>query len=202
MALSKEQEQNLKKAAVGSYALIKELGLPVDFCRLQLSQGVFESAWFAKQSGDNNFFGITWVKGDTRPYKWVNTYEEIYFNQLKLFSPEESSTATEMNGAPLQTPWAGPKKIRMKRRFVSFASVKDGFAAHLNLLLKGSAYRVAMEKYKQHKDIYVFITDIGKIYATDKTYTTKIINMFNSREIKEAVAYAIANHPGNNEEVV
>jgi flagellum-specific peptidoglycan hydrolase FlgJ len=200
MALSKQQEDNLKRAAIGSYALAKELDLPIEFCRLQLSQGVFESAWFSKQSGDNNYFGITWVKGDTRPYRWVDTYEEIPFSHLKLFNPEEAATATEMNGSPLQTPWTGNKKIRMKRRFVSFPSVKDCFAAHLNLLTRGSAYRVAMDKYKQHKDIYVFITDISKIYATDKSYTTKIINMFNSREIKDAVAYAIANYPGNNEE--
>jgi len=191
MPLTNEQKNKLQQAANGSYVLIKELGLPIDFVRLQMAQWAVESGWGAKHSGKNNFFGMTWVRGDKRPFSWVSTFEELTFTQFKLFAPEEAATATEFSGAALVSPWSSTKKIRMRRRFVDFPTMMDSFRAHLNLLLKRSPYAVAIEKYKKSGNIEEFVNNIGPIYATDRSYAKTIISIMNHREVKEVVAIAI-----------
>ncbi len=190
----------MQSAANGSYALIKEMGLPLDFARLQIAQWVFESGWGSAVTGDYNHFGLTWSKADPRPCKLCPTYEDVTTQQFNGFSQEERYSATEMDGSPLKMPWVGSKKIRMKRNFVSFQTPKESFKAHMDLLQKGKPYRSAIENYKTHHNIYEFVKEIGPIYATDTSYTTKIITMMNSSELKNALAISVAGLEGNNNE--
>jgi flagellum-specific peptidoglycan hydrolase FlgJ len=77
---------------------------------------------------------------------------------------------------------------KLVAKFQAYKSFQDGVDDHTALLQKGS-YSVALNKYKQDKDLETYVRTVCSIYATSPTYFDSIWEIM--KEVSSEMAQAI-----------
>jgi flagellum-specific peptidoglycan hydrolase FlgJ len=124
-----EQETS---SADGKPGFPPAVGLAVSAC---------ESAWWAAQTGKNNYFGITRppaFAGDPAS-AWCLTMECVTPAQLAGFRSDERSTAVPI----------GINRYRMYRWFASYPTLEAAVHAYVHLLIDASRYNPAWTAFHE-----------------------------------------------------
>jgi murein DD-endopeptidase MepM/ murein hydrolase activator NlpD len=161
----------------------KETGIPA---AVTIAQWATESGWGQKSIG-NNVFGITKARRHTKS-QTKSTTEDITYDQLMKFNPEERASVRTLDGQPITGPWQGKMKVKMDRQFADFDTLEDAFRDHARLLSANTGpYKTAFDRYKMTGDVQGFIRDISPTYATDRNYSNVIGRIAGQRNVIDAI---------------
>ena len=156
------------------------IGLAVSAC---------ESAWWARETGKNNFFGITRPPahpGDPLS-AWCATTEVITAAQLNAFRPDERATAVQI----------GPNRYRMSRWFAAYPDLKAAVHAYVHLLIDASRYHPAWLGFQGNRDSDQFLKTVCAAgYATGPAFQVEL-QIAHQQNILQAVAAGRAELLGN-----
>ena len=164
----------------------KETGVPA---QVTVAQWATESGWGKKGIG-NNVFGITKARRHAKS-QMSDTTEDITWDQLQKFSPNERSSVRTMEGGEIKGPWDGKMKVRMKREFADFDTMEDAFRDHSRLISsQNGPYKQAFDRYKMTGDVNAFVREMAPTYATDRNYAPTISKIANQDNVIKAISAA------------
>jgi flagellar protein FlgJ len=156
-------EQFVKKYYPYAVEAEEETGIPAIAV---LSQAALESGWGKKAIG-NNLFGVKYRKGDWG-YQKVLTTE--YSANRDAFNGQEIKSVVYLKDI-------NKYQFKLWCYFADYASPKDAFIAHSELLLT-ERYKHAL-RWKHSPKRYLIAIANSK-YATDPNYARKMCQMVDS----------------------
>jgi flagellum-specific peptidoglycan hydrolase FlgJ len=158
------------------------IGLAVSAC---------ESGWWAKETGKNNYFGITRppsAPGDPLS-AWCSTTESITLAQLQGFRPDERATAVLIR----------PNWYRMNRWFAAYPDLTAAVHAYVHLLIDVARYHPAWVVFQANGDADQLLKGVCAAgYATGPALNTEL-QIEHQQNIQHAVAAGraeLAANPG------
>lgn len=182
--LDKEQRQrNLLEFAAAAVAFEESTKFPA---LLAVVQWALESGWGEKQTGDNNFWGITAGRNWYGAVKWCPTREALTNQQIEKLDPEERETITSVKARG-----DGRFDVCLKRKFRSYRSINEALQDYRRILVNGPRYEYCFDAYSSHGDVRKLmqcIADAG--YATNPAYGQQLITISNQSNVLEAIAHA------------
>lgn len=177
MALTPAQQKWLDWFAVQAVNAERTLGY---WSELIIASAALESGWGQKSIKEgNNVFGITYNPHLHRDFVWVPTLENITYQQLHGFAPDERETAV----IHPPNPWEGKRSVSMKRKFAKFESVLEAIDAYILLIKNNPRYHFS--EATGWEDMARKL-EIGG-YATAAGYSDLLVSIGNSMPVKEAL---------------
>lgn len=157
--LTYEKDSTMRAMAKAAVAVELSTGFPAI---VTLSMSANESAWWTKQTGKYNYWGITRDPNDG-PAKMCFTHENLTLPQLVHFRGDEKATAVKI--ADLG---GGVTRYSMMRWFASYSSLQESLTAYAEFFTKSpKRYAAAWQQYQQDHDADALLKNICKAgYAT------------------------------------
>lgn len=185
-----DKQKRLADYARVAVRLERETGAPAAFL---VAQWAVESAWGEKQSGDFNFWGITYNPNLHKDFKWCPTREVLTQRQIDALDPEEKREMRVTSVLP-----SGKSEIRLRRRFSSFATEAEARASYVRLIQGKTRYGKAIAEYTRQPEkntaaLAAFIDAIAASgYATDPGYAKLLKAVATQPDVTLALAQARA----------
>ena len=162
---------------------------------LATAQWALESAWGEKESGQNNFWGVTYNPKLHKGYRWCPTREVLTAKQIDALDPEEQRTITSKVYRS-----DGKYDLRLSRRFASFPTPEDGITAYVALMNK-PRYAPAFASWRESDKSLVALNNLidsiaAAGYATDPGYAKSLKAIAEQANVTRALAQARADMKG------
>lgn len=148
----------------------KETGINADII---LAQAALESRW-GRYAPGNMFFGVKDVDGLNGNEQLLLTTE--YSTRLNK-TPKELGLVDIVLIRPVTISGKPFFKYKGHSYFRKYLSPKECFVDHAKLFLRAKVYAEAVKVKNQP---LMFIREMGKHYATDPDYVSKITNLYNT----------------------
>ena len=152
---------------------------------LLVAQWAIESGWGERESGTNNYFGMTKAKRHGENWKWVPTREVLSSAGIAKLDAGERATITTQTTRP-----DGKFDIKLSRRFASYPTLQAGVEDKVWLIQSGAPYKKFFDAYLVDKDLNKLIDGFAPIYATDPSYGTLAKTIAAQTNVKAAIAAA------------
>lgn len=138
--------------------------------QMLISQWALESAWGTKQSGRNNFFGMTKADRHGESWDWADTREVLTNYGISKLDPEERASITSKTVRP-----DGKFDVRLRRRFASYPTLLAGVLDKVMLIQEFARYSPAFRRYQLSRDVLRLIEEVAQAgYATDPNYAQSL----------------------------
>jgi hypothetical protein len=149
-----------------------------------------ESAWGAKITGNNNYFGITRAP-ENGPAKMCATSEYLTPAQLQAFRPDERATAVPIAGKPISAD--GHQWYSMSRWFASYPTLQEACTEYIALFTKSpQRYAAAWKQFLADHDAEGLLKRLCEAgYATGPAEQVEV-QIFHQANIAHAIAMARA----------
>lgn len=79
------------------------------------------------------------------------------------------------------------KKVKKSLPFAMFKFVDDCFQKHGELITKAPAYRKYFAEFSESGDVAKLVNQVGKVYATDPAYASKLLEILSMPDVKDAL---------------
>ena len=164
-----DRGKRLADIAQAAVALEHRIKYPA---RLLIAQWAVESSWGERQSGEHNYFGITFNPERHQQYRVCRTTEEMTEPQIaELLRHEERITGIRPVLHSKMPMGNGRFRISVDRAFASYGSLDEALADKTSLIMNAPRYRDAFQSYLLSGDVERLISSIAKAgYATAGGY--------------------------------
>lgn len=176
-----ERLQEFSKVAI-------QVGNELDYpSELLIAQWAIESGWGVRESGTNNFFGMTKAARHGDNWKWVPTREVLTLAGIAALDPDERATITSRDRRR-----DGKFDIRLSRRFASYPTIIAGVLDKVHLIQNGAPYKRFFDAYRVDRNLNKLIAGFAPIYATDGNYASLVKQIAKQPNVQAAIAAARA----------
>ncbi len=177
-----ENSPLMKEMAQAAVSVEKATGFPA---AVTLAMSANESAWWTKETGTYNYWGIT-RNPEAGPAKFCATHEDVTAAQLAGFRPDERATAVKV--ADLGN---GRCRYKMSRWFASYRNLEESLTAYTEFFTKSPRrYAGAWSQYLQDKNPEALLKNICEAgYATGNAEVVEVA-IEGQSNIRDAVEHA------------
>ena len=157
-------------------------GVPAE---LSVAQAVVESAWGAKMPA-NNCFGIKASAHHTASCS-VTTHEVFTAAQLAEWRAKHPGRPVRL----VKELGGGKQLVELDDDFASYCDLGACFEDHAAVLLE-PPFRAMLDRYHQSENLFAYVHEVGKRYATDPTYGKLLLSIISGRSVQDALRAARA----------
>jgi flagellum-specific peptidoglycan hydrolase FlgJ len=177
------RDERLAAIADAAVRLESDCGYPP---RLLVAQWALESAWGEKQTGDHNYFGITYNPLRHKAFRMCPTHEEM--TNLQILSLDDDERATITSKTLIRS---GVFRIGLRRKFASYGSLPEALDDKTRLIMNTDRYRFAFQQFRLDGNVEALIYGIANAgYATAGGYGIMLVKISQQKNIAAAIAAA------------
>jgi flagellum-specific peptidoglycan hydrolase FlgJ len=175
--------ERLREIAKAGLRLEAEHGYPP---RLLLAQWALESAWGERETGEFNYFGITFNPVRHQSFRMCPTHEEM--SEMQILSLPDDERATISSKTLIRH---GVFRIALKRKFASYKSLDEALRDKISLIMRTERYSGAFAWYRIEKNLDKLIASIAAAgYATAGNYGNTLMKISRQENIARAIEEA------------
>lgn len=181
--LPPEQQAILDEVVTVALAAERHTGFPAEAV---IAQGAAESAWFSRQTGDFNFWGLTRATAPHSTQKLVPTHEVMTEEQFDALPIKEKVTLTGVESVG-----DGKHRYSLSREFPSFPSLVAAVDCYVTLITTHRRYAACWGVYLTHHNLDELLTGIAATgYATGPGYAAMLTQIANGSRVLQPVEAA------------